>query len=778
VAAACSFGAAAEDTKSSGSQKEATKTVIKTDLEKIPDKVSQLLQDRQYAEAVAAIEAATKASEAARDYLGYLKARALFLQQKYDEAVAAYQQVEKDYPTSNWGHRAKFGRAVALARKGDFRSAELIYREEAERLLSADRKQEIAELYLEFASAFFKPADEILQKPDYAKALEFYNKALEVGPKPDTRVEVELRVARCFQELGNQQEAANRYKQFVKDHAGVPQEVEARFRLGEVQMAMNQPTEARRTWQDLIAAHADDKSERIAEATFNLSQTYGLPSPGNAEMLNLGVASLENFLKLYPDHKLAGQAHLRIAESYLNTGRHADAVKALDKFLTDKRYADREELADARNLIGRAYQLQKKFPEALAAWRDYLAKHPAHHDWSQVQQEIINTEYMLANEKSAAKQYDEARKLWTEFMAKYPLDGRNPRIMYLFGAMNYEQEKWDEAIADWRRLVSKYPGTNEASQGQFMIARTTETKLDKLEDALKEYRKVNWGSFAAAAGNAAKRLTSKTLAIRTERVFRTNETAKIKLMSRNIDTVTVRAYKVDLETYFRKMHAVGGVEGLDIALIDPDKTFEFKVPKYAEYQQLESEIEVPLVEKAGAGQGGPAGVMAVTVSGKTLEATTLVMQSDMDVVLKSSRDEVFVFAENMRTGKPWPNARLLVSNGQAVFAEGKTGDDGVFQKSFKELKDAANVRVFAAAEGSFASNLVDLSGVGVAQGLADKAYIYTDRPAYRAGQLVHVRGVLRKAADDAYVIETDKKYTVEVFDGRNRSIWQNDVKLS
>ena len=57
--------------------------------------------------------------------------------------------------------------------------------------------------------------------------------------------------------------------------------------------------------------------------------------------------------------------------------------------------------------------------------------------------------------------------------------------------------------------------------------------------------------------------------------------------------------------------------------------------------------------------------MAVTVSGKTLEATTLVMQSDLDVIVKSSRDEVFVFAENMRTGKPWPEARLLVSNGQA-----------------------------------------------------------------------------------------------------------------
>ena len=164
--------------------------------------------------------------------------------------------------------------------------------------------------------------------------------------------------------------------------------------------------------------------------------------------------------------------------------------------------------------------------------------------------------------------------------------------------------------------------------------------------------------------------------------------------------------------------------------------------------------------------------MAVTVSSKTLEATTLVIQSDLDVIVKSSRNEVFVFAENMRTGKPWPGARLLISNGQQVFAEGTTGADGVFQKSFKELKDAGDVRVFAVAEGNVASNVVNLQGVGVAQGLSDKGYIYTDRPAYRAGQIVHVRGCLRHAAHDVYTVEKGKKYTLEVFDARNRLVWR------
>src|SRR5688572_28251024 len=428
---------------------------------KIPERIRQLLQDRNYADAVKAIDEAAIQPGAAKDYLTFLKARALHLQQKYDDAIAAFESLSKDHPKSAWARRARFGMAVSLARKGDFRGAELIYKEQAEHLLSADRKQEIADLYLEFADAYFKPKDELQNKPDYAKALEFYKKALEVGPKPDRKAEVELQIARSFQLLGNHQEAANLYTKFIADHKltdanrtpeSVNRDIDARFRLGEAQLALGQREEARRTWQDLLAAHADAKSERIPEASFNLSSTYALPTPGNKEELSLGVSSLESFLKKYPDHKLAPQAHLRIAQSYLNFGRNADAVKAIDRFLADRRYAEKDEIADARNLLGRAYQLQKEFDKALEAWRNYLVRHPSHSAWSDVQRGIIDTEYLIGSEKRQAKEYDKARQAWSEFMVKYPLDARNPGILFQLGQMNFEQEKYEEAIADWRRL--------------------------------------------------------------------------------------------------------------------------------------------------------------------------------------------------------------------------------------------------------------------------------------------------------------------------------------
>ena len=68
--------------------------------------------------------------------------------------------MQKDFPKSHWLRRARLAKAVALARKGDFRAAELIVRAEAEYLLSTDRKQQIADIYLEFADALFKPPKE------------------------------------------------------------------------------------------------------------------------------------------------------------------------------------------------------------------------------------------------------------------------------------------------------------------------------------------------------------------------------------------------------------------------------------------------------------------------------------------------------------------------------------------------------------------------------------------------------------------------------------------
>ena len=101
----------------------------------------------------------------------------------------------------------------------------------------------------------------------------------------------------------------------------------------------------------------------------------------------------------------------------------------------------------------------------------------------------------------------------------------------------------------------------------------------------------------------------------------------------------------------------------------------------------------------------------------------------------------------MRTREAVPEATVLLSDGKEVFFEGKTGKDGVLLRSEEKMKDLGGVSVFAHLDGHIASNLLTLEGLEFSTGLSSKGYVYTDRPTYRAGQLVRIRGVLREVKD-------------------------------
>lgn len=749
----------------------------RADEPEIPQPIRARLQERNYGGAIAAIDEAVQQNTLPADRAGYLRGRALFLQGKFDAAIEAFTTVEQQQPPSTWAGPARFARGLALARKGDFRAAEEVYRREAVRLLSPERKAELAAIYLEFADRYFKPADE-QDPPDYAKARQYYQQALELGPAAARRGEVELRIGRCAHRLGELAEASQLYATFIDKHAAeaatVALDIEARYYLGDVRMAESNLPEARRQWQDLLAKYAVQDHELLAQAAFRLAETYReAAANGSADALNSQVVALDAFLKRWPTHERAAEAHLLVALGLHSAGRHDDAVARLRSFLSDARFAGADARSRGQFLLAQSLRGMKKFPEAIAAWREFLTRYPAHELSTAAQTSIVDTEFLVAAEAYREENYDEARRLWTSFLAQYPLDARQAAILNLFGDMHYRSERYADAIADWRRVVSKFPNADPSSEAAYMIAVTLEDKLGKLDEALAEYRKVTWGSFAPRAKQRIAELTAKHLTVATDRVFRTNEPPAIHLTTRNVESVQVRVYVVDLETYFRKMHLGNGVDSLDIALIDPDHEFEFKIPDYQAHRRVEHDVEIQLPPRAPLA----AGVLAVTVSSTTLETTTMMVRGDLDIVVKSSRDEVFVFAQNMRTGQPWPQARLLLSNGQQVFAEAQTGPDGVFRGSYKELRDAADVRVFAVADGNVASNSVDLNNLSVANGRDDRGYLYTDRPAYRPGNAVHVRGIVRRAKDDRYTIAKGAKYQLDVLDARSRVVHSETVAL-
>ncbi|MDP2898081.1 MAG: tetratricopeptide repeat protein, partial [bacterium] len=748
--------------------------------------VNGAVQDGRYEEALSLLEKRIEANEE-REYSLYLKGVVFYLKEDYDGCVRTLDQLLKEYPKGKWFLKARFRQAAAYLSKKEYAAAERIFEEEAERLMSGERKDRIASVYVKFAEEAMSPADKLV-KPDYDKAFRLLKKALELQVGKGTRDEVSFKAARCMELSEKWNEAVNEYQSYLTEFGkDGKHKDEARYNSGWCQLKVGQQEESRRVWRDLMqefqkadkTSLSDEQRNLWAKAAFDIAKTYGLPSPGNTHYLDLGVTALQDFLKQFPEDENAPQAAFDIALSPMNMGRDAEALESFKAFLDGKGYKVVGEKAqetheklrmEATYLMGEVYRRQKNYASAIATWEEYVKRFPNGPHWSRAQEGILETEYAKGSDLLEEEKHDEARRAFEEFLSRHPLDRRFASIMYTIGQSYFDQEKWDEAVGEWRKLVSKFPNSEEASQGQFMIGQVFEEKKKELETAIEGYRKVTWGNYKPQAEQRIAKMQQKELTVLTERTFRATEKAKVKVQVRNIETLTVKAYRIDLVDYFRKMHLIRGVEDLDIGLIDPDRVWEVKVEEYAKYKPIEQEIELPFDEP---------GAYALNISDeKTYEATTLVLKSDLDVIIKSSRKSVFVFAEDMSEKKPFAGVKVFVSDGSKMLCEGETDTDGVFKKDLEELKGLNDLRVLAVKDGSFASNLVGLSGLGFSRGLSPKGYIYTDRPAYRAGQKVNIKGILRIVKDDRYSFEKGDKYVLDIVDSQGRILKSEEISLS
>lgn len=780
--------------------------------------IQSALQSKSFKDAVLLIDTALTTAENQRDYLLYLKGLALFYNGDFRGAIETCVQFIQNHPDSTWLRKATFLQAQCHLKLKEFKQAEAIYSKEVSRLLSSRRKSEIAQIYIQLAETFaHKPDDADLDapQPNYQKAYELYQKVLAL------EVDRYLRKTATFQ-LGRMMQLQEKYAQAVVDYeayltqfdpnfqrpAALPmpskksktldgRRYHARYHLAECQIALNQHLQARLTLEDMLKL-ADVGSKAllplVKDARFLLTRTYRFPAPKSNEELELGVQSARRFQEQFPrDPRSMTLAH-EIGEAYRMRHRSEEALAAYQdvidgngfKVTQKKRQFSNPNNQDYHHLrMSSAFQIgsilfkQRKYNNAIEAWNRYIREFPNGPEWTDAQQGIVKAEFQIAVSLLAGEKYEEAVRAFDTFQAKHPLDERVRQIMFIYGQIHAHKSEHQLAITEWEKLVSKFPNTEESSLALFRIGQTYELPLGDLENALESYRRLTWGSWNARAQEVIRQMTEKHLQLVTPRTFRTNEPTHVQVSLRNIESLTVNLYKLNLEAYWRKMYDVNGVEDLDLALIEPNKTWQYNVPDYEKYKSLECEINIPFA--------GP-GVYAVQLGDESLESTTLLIRSDIETITKTSRREVLVFVQNMLNGEVVADAKVLVSDGSSVIFEGRTGADGVLHATERDtldyalvenqLKDASRVAAFVVKGGHVAADGLDISGLGFSKGLTPRGYIYTDRPAYRPGERVSMRGIIRDVSNGAYVVPDGAPYNVSVIDARGRQIHKEEVKLS
>ena len=245
-----------------------------------------------------------------------------------------------------------------------------------------------------------------------------------------------------------------------------------------------------------------------------------------------------------------------------------------------------------------------------------------------------------------------------------------PAILFSIGESFEVEKQFDRAIAAWQTLAGKFPASEPAAHAQFQAAAILETEKGELPEAIERFKKIAVEPWKSQAQQRIAVMESKQLVVVTPRTFRSGDSAHLQVTTRNLETLHFTAYRLNAESYFRNKQRLGHVETLDIGLVAPDASWTVPVPGYARYKPVETSYDLKKLELPG--------VYAVKVTDeKTLQATTLVLGSDLDAIVKTSREQFLVFAQDMKTGRGRAGARVLVADGQRVVLEAKTGPEGV-----------------------------------------------------------------------------------------------------
>ena len=324
-----------------------------------------------------------------------------------------------------------------------------------------------------------------------------------------------------------------------------------------------------------------------------------------------------------------------------------------------------------------------------------------------------------------------------------------------------------DPLAILTKTANAYPQDPQAPQIRLIIAQWTD-RAGSYVEALKLYRalvaRYPASKWVPDAELGAQDIQRPTVNLSSPGPQPAGKAAVVNLGSRNLKTLTLRAYLVPLEAV---LSAPGKLENADGKLTDFSRNFgsieaaEKLGPLVAQWTQATGDkgvfefysntLPTPLL-KAGAYL-----VVADGQDGK-VRAATVVLVTDLAVMKKVDKDTVLCFVADARSGHPVPNASVIVRQlwnvGGVSYVQvgrGMTDADGML--SVPTVKQQQNVRTeaFAAAPGERYA----LTGQGYwydyNNGNGDtrdeiKIYAYTDRPVYRPKQTVYLREMLVKRA--------------------------------
>jgi uncharacterized protein YfaS (alpha-2-macroglobulin family) len=248
------------------------------------------------------------------------------------------------------------------------------------------------------------------------------------------------------------------------------------------------------------------------------------------------------------------------------------------------------------------------------------------------------------------------------------------------------------------------------------------------------------------------------------RVFYPGDEVEVELQTEGVDEVEMAVYPVDLAAAAEHpdldLHSLTGINFAGVKpILSWTETIEDR--DYWSYETL----KLPLKEE---------GAYLVRASAGKKAATTLVIINRIALVVKTDNDSLVVYAAERMSGEPVDGVEVLtfprVAEGLATDGDGLAVKNGIVLP-----EDESSFLVLGRKGGGVT---VCDSYFGYYESERYKGYTYTDRPVYRPGQTVYMKGILRRYVGSEYVNLAAKAVKVEVNTPSGDPVFKADLTTS
>jgi alpha-2-macroglobulin len=348
--------------------------------------------------------------------------------------------------------------------------------------------------------------------------------------------------------------------------------------------------------------------------------------------------------------------------------------------------------------------------------------------------------------------------------------------------------------------------------------------------------------LAASAAMAATKDAPRSFSLSTSRTFSPGESVKIQLYAKNVPELEFRVYKVrDAFKFFANLKDPHSF-GVQSPSSSPDeqidqRTFlerihdfkadlwwrvrhffrgqftnnardsfregQGKLGKRSQVVGLSQFAQVPLLNESQLVarwklvtppaivsetqqlpiDGLAAGVYLIEATDGAYKAYTVVIVTSIAVVERGIGGEADLYVADRKTGAPIAGAEVELWANQKQKSTGKTGADGLVTlptnlPGGQPGADAADIFILAR-HGADAAIVTPWSyGFDTDNKNGLTAYVYTDRPVYRPGHEVHIKGIIRKQKDDALDLPDESTVQLKVTDADNKAVLTKDLSVS